>query len=77
MSSVIEHVCASPEHQLPEDVADPVIRYAERSGYCPAGETDGQDWRATGGRTLGTVREWLGRPSHPIVATVALATTRG
>jgi hypothetical protein len=48
---------------LPEDVANPVIRYAERWGYCPAGDAEEHDWRATGGRTLGTVREWLGRPA--------------
>ena len=62
VSGIIEHLCATPEHQPPEDVARPVILYAGRWGYCPAGAVDGHDWRATGGRTLGTVREWLGRP---------------
>ena len=62
MNSVIEHLCASQDHQPAEDAAAPVIRYAERWGYCPAGAADGHDWRATGGRTLATVREWLGRP---------------
>jgi hypothetical protein len=45
-----------------EDAETPVIVYADRWGYCPAGAADGHDWRATGGRTLATVREWLGRP---------------
>ena len=63
VNAVIEHLCASPEHQPLEDDASPVILYAGRWGYCPAGATDGHDWRATGGRTLGTVREWLGRPA--------------
>jgi hypothetical protein len=59
---VIEHLCASPAHQVPVDVRTPVIPYAGRWAYCPAGEADGHDWRATGGKTLATVREWLGRP---------------
>lgn len=65
MSAIIEHLCASQEHQIPEDVASPVIAYAGSSAYCPAGAADGHDWRATGGRTLATVREWMGRP--PVV----------
>jgi len=63
VNTVIEHLCASQEHQPPEDAATTVIRYADRWGYCPAGAADGHDWRATGGRTLATVREWLGRPA--------------
>ncbi len=63
MSAIIEHLCASQAHQIPEDVADPVIGYAGSSAYCPAGAAEGHDWRATGGRTLATVREWLGRPA--------------
>jgi len=63
MNTVIEHLCASQDHQPPEDAAVSVIRYADRWGYCPAGAADGHDWRATGGRTLATVREWLGRPA--------------
>jgi hypothetical protein len=63
VSAIIEHLCASQAHQIPEDVADPVIGYAGSSAYCPAGAAEGHDWRATGGRTLATVREWLGRPA--------------
>ena len=63
VSAVIEYLCANPAHQLPDDVGSPVIMYAERWAYCPAGSTDGHDWRATGGKTLATVREWLGRPA--------------
>lgn len=63
VNSVIEHLCAAQDHQPPEDAETPVIRYADRWAYCPAGAADGHDWRATGGRTLATVREWLGRPS--------------
>jgi hypothetical protein len=62
VNTVIEHLCASQEHQPVEDAETPVIVYADRWGYCPAGAADGHDWRATGGRTLATVREWLGRP---------------
>jgi len=62
VNAVIEHLCASQEHQVPEDVASPVIVCAGRWGYCPAGVAEGHDWRATGGRTLATVREWMGRP---------------
>jgi hypothetical protein len=62
VNAVIEHLCASQAHQVPEDVASPVIGYAGSWGYCPAGAAEGHDWRATGGRTLATVREWLGRP---------------
>jgi hypothetical protein len=61
--AVIEHLCAKPEHQLPQDVGSPIVMYAGAWGYCPAGAADDHDWRATGGRTLATVREWLGRPS--------------
>jgi hypothetical protein len=61
--SIIEHLCAQPEHQVPEDVAQPVITYMGKWGYCPAGAAEGHDWRATGGKTLGTVRDWLGRPA--------------
>jgi hypothetical protein len=75
MSGVIEHLCASPEHQPAEDAASPVIIYANKWGYCPAGAADGHDWRATGGRTLATVREWLGRPpmAAPVPDTTRLA----
>jgi len=65
VSAVIEYLCANPAHQLPDDVGSPVIMYAERWAYCPAGSTDGHDWRATGGKTLTTVRDWLGRPLAP------------
>jgi hypothetical protein len=61
---LIEHLCASPGHQLPEDAAIPVIPHAGRLGYCPTGATEGHDWRATGGKTLATVCEWLGRPAE-------------
>jgi len=69
---LIEHLCASPSHQLSEDADGPVIPYAERWGYCPAGDVGGHDWRATGGTTLATVRQWLRRPSQtnpPALAT--------
>lgn len=62
VTGIIEHLCARPEHQPPEDVAEPVIFYAGALGYCASGMAEGHDWRATGGRTLATVREWLGRP---------------
>ena len=68
-NAVIEHLCAKPEHQLPEDVARPVIVHADGWGYCPAGAADGHDWRATGGKTLATVRDWLGRPTEPNLTT--------
>ena len=61
VASVIDYLCASQEHQVPEDAARPVIAYDGGWGYCPAGATTGHDWRATGGRTLATVREWMGR----------------
>jgi hypothetical protein len=75
MHEIIEHLCANPDHQVPEDVGDPVIRHAGQWGYCPAGATDGHDWRATGGKTLATVRDWLGRPSHSDTATPAITTS--
>lgn len=62
VSGIIEHLCARPDHQPSEDVAEPVIMYAGAWSYCPSGSAEGHDWRATGGRTLATVREWLGRP---------------
>ena len=62
MSPVIEHLCAKAEHQIPCDVADPLVKHAGTWGYCPAGVTGDHDWRETGGKTLTTVREWLGRP---------------
>ncbi|GAC1485953.1 MAG: hypothetical protein NVS1B1_00740 [Candidatus Limnocylindrales bacterium] len=65
MSGIIEYLCAEPLHQLPEDAPEPVILYLERLAYCPAGAVDGHDWRGTGGKTLGTVRDWLARP--PVV----------
>ena len=61
MQAVIEHLCANPAHQPAVDVSAPVIPYSGRWAYCPAGESEGHDWRATGGKTLATVREWLGR----------------
>jgi hypothetical protein len=68
VSLIIEHLCAKAEHQVPEDAASPVIRHADEWGYCPAGAADGHDWRATGGKTLATVRDWLGRPAHSTTA---------
>jgi hypothetical protein len=59
---VIEYLCAHPAHQIAEDVADPITLYNGVGAYCPSGASADHDWRATGGRTLPTVREWLGRP---------------
>lgn len=75
MHEIIEHLCAKPDHQVPEDVGNPVIRQADGWGYCPAGASDGHDWRATGGKTLATVRDWLGRPSHADGTTPAVTTS--
>jgi len=63
MPAVIEYLCANPAHQLAADVGSPVVMYADNWGYCPAGTADDHDWRETGGKTLATVRSWLGRPS--------------
>ena len=60
---MIEHLCARPEHQLPQDVGSPIVLHYGAWAYCPAGSVNDHDWRATGGRTLATVREWLGRPA--------------
>ncbi|MEA2661540.1 MAG: hypothetical protein QOH08_1112, partial [Chloroflexota bacterium] len=54
--------CAKAEHQVPRDAPDPLIKIAGTWGYCPAGPLGDHDWRETGGKTLPTVREWLGRP---------------
>ena len=62
VNNIMEHLCANPEHRPPEDVEQPFAIYAGRRAYCPLGAADGHDWRATGGKTLSTVREWLGRP---------------
>jgi hypothetical protein len=62
VSLVIEYLCASQEHQSPEDAPNPLIIHEGACGYCPAGVAADHDWRATGGKTLATVREWLGRP---------------
>lgn len=78
MQAVIEHLCANPVHQVPVDVENPVIQHAGRSAYCPLGrEADGHDWRATGGKTLATVREWLGRPASAVHDDEALLATSG
>ena len=61
MSGVIEYLCASPDHQPPEDAPQPLVIYAGSFAYCPLGADAGHDWRPTGGKTLTTVREWLGR----------------
>ncbi len=61
MAAVIDYLCASEQHQVSEDAANPVISFDGGRGYCPAGAALGHDWRATGGRTLATVREWMGR----------------
>ena len=62
VSGVIDYLCASDEHQVPDDADDPLVRHDGAWGYCPAAAVTGHDWRATGGRTLATVREWMGRP---------------
>ena len=61
VSGVIDYLCTSEAHQVPEDAPSPVIACEGGRGYCPAGAAEGHDWRATGGRTLTTVREWMGR----------------
>jgi hypothetical protein len=61
VTGVIDYLCASEAHHLPEDAASPVIEFDGGRGYCPAGASEGHDWRATGGRMLATVREWMGR----------------
>jgi hypothetical protein len=62
VNRVIEYVCAQADHQIAEDAASPVMIYLGVAAYCPFGSAGDHDWRATGGRTLSTVREWLGRP---------------
>jgi hypothetical protein len=73
VTPVIDHLCASEEHQVPEDAPRPVMAYEGGWGYCPAGAVAGHDWRATGGRTLATVREWMGRPV--VIATLRQSET--
>ena len=73
VTPVIDHLCASEEHQVPEDAPRPVMAYEGGWGYCPAGAVTGHDWRATGGRTLATVREWMGRPV--VIATLRQSET--
>jgi hypothetical protein len=60
----MEFLCAHVDHQVAVDVANPVMDYRGVGAYCPSGRAveDDHDWRPTGGRTLPTVREWLGRP---------------
>ncbi|HVR88496.1 MAG TPA: hypothetical protein VHG53_02995 [Candidatus Limnocylindria bacterium] len=60
--NIIEHLCANPDHRPPEDVEHPFVLHAGKLAYCPSAAADDHDWRATGGKTLTTVREWLGRP---------------
>lgn len=59
---VIEYVCANPDHRPTLDAPSPVLAYRGVLAYCPAGAQTAHDWRATGGKTLATVREWLDRP---------------
>lgn len=61
VTGVIDYLCASEAHHVPVDAASPVIVFDGGRGYCPAGASEEHDWRATGGRTLATVREWMGR----------------
>lgn len=61
VTGVIDYLCASVAHHVEVDAASPVIAFDAGRGYCPAGASEGHDWRATGGRTLATVREWMGR----------------
>jgi hypothetical protein len=61
VSLVIEYLCASEEHDSTTDAPNPLIMHEGGCGYCPAGASEGHDWRATGGKTLTTVREWMGR----------------
>lgn len=77
MNAVIEHLCASPAHQLPDDVESPIVIYAGRWAYCPAGVAEGHDWRATGGKTLATVRDWMGRPAAPVTRDAQLRVGAG
>ena len=77
MSAVIEHLCANPDHQVPEDVESPVVLYAGRWAYCPAGVAMGHDWRATGGKTLATVRDWMRRPAVPHDSDAAMTAGAG
>ena len=69
MTLVVEYLCASQEHQSAVDAPDSLLNHDGACGYCPAGAADGHDWRATGGKTLATVREWLGRPVSAASAT--------
>jgi hypothetical protein len=68
VSRVIEYLCAQAEHQIAQDVAEPVLRHAGVGAYCPSGASGDHDWRATGGRTLATVRDWLGRPEGRLLS---------
>ena len=64
---IIEYVCISSAHDIPADVPEPVIAHEGALAYCPMGDAAGHEWWRTGGKTLATVREWLGRPeSRPM-----------
>jgi hypothetical protein len=64
--ALVEYVCANPEHRPPHDAPQPILRFEGGAAYCPLGADDGHDWRATGGKTLATVREWLDRPATAV-----------
>ena len=59
---IIEYLCVNSTHNITADVPEPVVVHEGALAYCPMGDVDGHEWCRTGGKTLATVREWLGRP---------------
>jgi hypothetical protein len=59
----IDFYCAEPAH-LAADFGEQLTMHYERWAYCPAGESEGHRWQATGGMDLATLRRRLAEQQH-------------
>jgi hypothetical protein len=58
MTDQIDFVCIRPDHQV-TTLVEALTFHDERWAYCPSAQTDGHEWRPSGGLSLDALRRLL------------------
>jgi hypothetical protein len=58
MTDQIDFICIRADHQV-TTLVEALTIHDERWAYCPSAQTDGHEWRPSGGRSLGDLRTLL------------------
>ncbi len=58
MTDQIDSVCVNPDHQA-TTLVEALTIHDERWAYCPSAQTDGHEWRTSGGMSLDELKRLL------------------